>query len=472
MYNYTCNINIRSVWEPDCLFYTFISDSSSVLSAGTTVSSLPAQKYFNSKKAPAPQLEGSAGKPGPTPKYSFGPLRNLPLNPEDDILYQWRLRRRLELAREEAEAVGEEGRRFRGGRGRGSGWRGGLLQGDLGKQVEQHCDGISGGEDVRLKMAAEEENIHCCVHNQTAHPPHVCGQFKILEQQRVVPPVTHHAPLQCCCKGAVPPHMHTSCDVIPCPCHAVGSGQTGEPESALGQEEAAGPTQHRRARRKKHSGSGGGRSDGAARSRDQARDLRTGQEEGEGTMNARTLKTATRDPIPCESQSSNFPVSTAANASIVHQPQLPNDGYKGTGQSAPVQYPSPSVLTRHRRRTKHRTKLNAAMANQQHPPGSSPPPARDTTTPATQSDSEADSLVAADSLHLSLSFSSEADQTLTPGRHGAGRQGDAAGDQPIGSAAGGPSITPVVSKVRIPACMMSVRYAIFVSQCHLVGHLP
>ena len=359
--------------------------------------------------------------------------------------------------------MAEEGRRFRGGRGRG--WRCGLLQRDLGEQDERHRGGVRAGEDARHTLAAEEEDDLCCVHYQTAL---VCGHTvpsNTLEQHRVVPPVTHHASLQCPCKGAVPPHMHTSCDVIPCPCR-----RRREPKRAEGQEGMAGPAHRRRAGGKRHSGNGGSRSDGAERSRGQPRDLRTGQEEGGATVNARTLKTTTHDPVPCESQSSNFPVGTAGDDSTLHQLQPPNEGgYHGAHQSAPVQYPSPSVLTRHRSRTKHHKTTKPDTAGQHHPPD--PPPARETTRLATQSDSEADSL-AADSLHLSLSSSPEADQTLTPGGREADCRGGAGGEQSVSPAEGGTSITPVVSKVRIPACVMSVRYAIFVSQSHLSGHLP
>lgn len=255
--------------------------------------------------------------------------------------------------------------------------------------------------------------------------------------------MTHHAPLQCPCKGAVPPHMHTSCDVIPCPCR-----RRREPERAEGQEGVAGPAHRRRAGGKRHSRNGGSRSDRAEMSRGQPRDLRTGQEEGGATMNARTLKTTTHDPIPCESdpesQSSNFPVGTTGDDSTLHQLQPPNEGsYHGAHQSAPVQYPSPSVLTRHRSRTKHHKTTKPNTAGQHHPPD--PPPARETTRLATQSDSEADSL-ATDSLHLSLSSSPEAAQTLTPGGREADCRGGAGGVQSVSPADGGTSITPVVSK--------------------------
>ena len=462
---------------------SFISASSSILS-GSTASSLPAQKYFNSKKTPVLPGEGNPSRPGPPGvklKHSFDPLRNLPLNPEDDILYQWRLRRRLELAREEAEAVGEEGRRFR--RGRGSGWSRGLLHRGLEEQYSEGdgrgCDGVR--ESVRLQMAAEEENYHDCVRSQTVRLQE-CGHVvpssepKRVEVHRVVPPVRHHAHLQRCCQATVPPHVHTSCDVIPCPCCSTGSGHREESErAAVGEGAETRPIRQRRAGGKegeRRSGGGGSRRGGAPRGRDQLRDRRTGQEGEETAKSSEALHFEPHHTLKItghgsyESQSSGMPGSMTA---ATLQPQPPDK--ESTYRSAPVRYPSPSVLTRHRSRTQHHARTaRAARDDQQDYPGLKQPPPTTTSTVSTQSDPEAESLPG-DSLHLSLSFSSEADQTLTPGRQATSCQGDGARETSASTGAD-PSITSVISKVRKPACMMSMCRAIFVSRCHLSDHLP
>ena len=94
--------------------------SSLISSSSTTASSLPANNYFNSKrepnlklkedKAPTERLPGHVNNDGlPSPVTSrCGRGR---VNPEEDILYQWRLSRRLEEARREVKFVSEQGSR-------------------------------------------------------------------------------------------------------------------------------------------------------------------------------------------------------------------------------------------------------------------------------------------------------------------------------------------------------------------------
>ena len=94
--------------------------SSLISSSSTTASSLPANNYFNSKRepnfklkediAPSERLPGHVNNDGvPSPVTSrCGRGR---VNPEEDILYQWRLRRRLEEARREVKFVSEQGSR-------------------------------------------------------------------------------------------------------------------------------------------------------------------------------------------------------------------------------------------------------------------------------------------------------------------------------------------------------------------------
>lgn len=72
-------------------------------SSSSTASSLATKNYFNSNRQ-------SSG----TSKEKVG-LINQPLSqlrPDEDILYQWRLRRRLEEARREARLVGEQAKQF------------------------------------------------------------------------------------------------------------------------------------------------------------------------------------------------------------------------------------------------------------------------------------------------------------------------------------------------------------------------
>ena len=94
--------------------------SSLISSSSTTASSLPANNYFNSKrepnfilkedKAPTERLPGHMNNdevPSPvTSRCGRGRV-----NPDEDILYQWRLRRRLEEARREVKFVSEQGSR-------------------------------------------------------------------------------------------------------------------------------------------------------------------------------------------------------------------------------------------------------------------------------------------------------------------------------------------------------------------------
>ena len=83
--------------------------SSLISSSSSTDSSLTTKNYFNTNR----QSSGKASKgvapakPHPPPAVGSGPLC-----PEDDILYQWRLRRRLEEARQEAWLVSKQSKQF------------------------------------------------------------------------------------------------------------------------------------------------------------------------------------------------------------------------------------------------------------------------------------------------------------------------------------------------------------------------
>ena len=94
--------------------------SSLISSSSTTASSLPANNYFNSKRepnfklkediAPTERLPGHVNNDGvPSPVTSRCARGRV--NPDEDILYQWRLRRRLEEARREVKFVSEQGSR-------------------------------------------------------------------------------------------------------------------------------------------------------------------------------------------------------------------------------------------------------------------------------------------------------------------------------------------------------------------------
>ena len=106
--------------------FTMSSLLSSSLLTTSTSSSLPAQKYLNTRDQRPPQTDDKDLQTAkPHPPVLTHPLRELPLNPEDDILYQWRLQRRLEEARREAAMAGEEGGVFEQRRENGR-WRGNL----------------------------------------------------------------------------------------------------------------------------------------------------------------------------------------------------------------------------------------------------------------------------------------------------------------------------------------------------------
>lgn len=89
-----------------------IDRGSSLISSSTlsTASSLPVKNYFNSEKQSS--VKAKEKSVTQTEQIPFQVSGGEPLSPEGDILYQWRLRRRLEEARREAQLVSEQAKQF------------------------------------------------------------------------------------------------------------------------------------------------------------------------------------------------------------------------------------------------------------------------------------------------------------------------------------------------------------------------
>lgn len=142
------------------------------------------------------------------------PLRELPLSPEEDILYQWRLRKRLEEARREVAMAGERGRVFNLERNRGRREeacspyvcpRSSIPAQSHGYRSSDELDAITHAQPVQ----------QCCRPSQL---PNTRGDPMSVHQ--TVPPASHHPHFYSSHMHSshIPPHKHMVCDIVPCPC--------------------------------------------------------------------------------------------------------------------------------------------------------------------------------------------------------------------------------------------------------------
>ena len=204
--------------------------SSSLLTTSTS-SSLPAQKYLNTRDQRPPQTDDNDLRTAkPHPPVLTHPLRELPLNPEDDILYQWRLQRRLEEARREAAMAGEEGGVFELRRENGR-WRG-----DLGPPpTHMHTlHSVTTAQNRQCYSGAEIDTTPPAELVRWPHgisqQPSGCTCTRSLHQ--IGPPALHHPHLHSS-HTHIPPHKHTLCDIVQCPCCSI-AGESRPVEGVTG----------------------------------------------------------------------------------------------------------------------------------------------------------------------------------------------------------------------------------------------
>ena len=209
-------LHALAMMQDDVIIYHDVMSSvlSSSLLTTSTSSSLPAQKYLNTRdqRTPMQPDDNDPQSAKPHPPSLMRPLRELPLNPEEDILYQWRLQRRLEEARKEAAMAAEEGGVFEQRR------KNGRWQGKMGPHMHsphfvtaaQNQSCYSGAEFDATTRAQPTQQPH-----GMSQPPNVCTCTQSLH--KIGPPASHHPHLHLS-HTHIPPHKHTLCDIVHCPC--------------------------------------------------------------------------------------------------------------------------------------------------------------------------------------------------------------------------------------------------------------
>ena len=229
--------------QDDVIIYHDVMSSvlSSSLLTTSTSSSLPAQKYLNTRDQRAPQPDDDDPHSAkPHPPSLMHPLRELPLNPEEDILYQWRLQRRLEEARKEAAMAGEEGGVFEQRRKNGH-WRG-----EMGPP-HTHMHSSHSVTTAQNQSCYSRAEIDSTAQARLTQPPHgisqqpnVCTCTQSLHQ--IGPPASHHPHLHSS-HTHIPPHKHTLCDIVHCPyCSTAGESRLVEGMPGNGGPECLGPS--------------------------------------------------------------------------------------------------------------------------------------------------------------------------------------------------------------------------------------
>ncbi len=434
------------------------------------LSSPPAQKYLNTRHQqqvdPVPSERKCVVPP-------LGLHRKLPLDPEGDILHQWRLQRRLELARKEAEAMVEEGKVYRGGnmggvrpyRGFEMGRGGGRLVGENVGQSQRDETGICPHQqpDVQREIGAG-------LTRRPSGPHHIPSSH----QGSVMPPILHHPHLSTPSPHTLHPHTHLACDIIPCPCCGAKSTAHVGPKKKSRAAAMASRNVLQGGMKEQTNGSDPHTCDlrtSSHRYVDQKPKVRSvtqlPAQQAEGKTEApdseplfaTPMSLVTPPGVQVEASTADvaastqaeraagrpqFPLSTVGS-SLHLGSQLPASDVKGPKweegkeDRPPVKYPSPSLLSR----------LKSRRQKEVLPPAAEP---------RGQGGSEGESDEEESHSQLSLTFSSELDHSLTPlrpsGAHTHGlcmsrdeetdqeKEGGGAGDTDV-------SIGPIVSQVSL-----------------------
>lgn len=151
-------------------------------------------------------------QPASFKKSVFTPSLVTPLRPEEDILFQWRLRRKLEQAREcpqPLQRLSLHGPTFN--------WQ---------------TPSVYSPSDSR--GAYKERNQHSEFPPKASQPRSLPPQSETTESHPLCPPVSPAAPFPVASGSSVPEPqaiarvpalMHLHCDVLPCPAHCLYAGQ-------------------------------------------------------------------------------------------------------------------------------------------------------------------------------------------------------------------------------------------------------
>ena len=250
------------------------------------------------------------------------------MNEEGDILLQWRLKRRLEEARREVETTGKEARLFH---------RRSAVLFDRQHHSESERELHRGSVDGR-RLAG-------------------CNQFHRCEgelHQNVPPPVLHH-PQLCSNDVSIPPHIHLACDVVPCPCCTATERLLGAKEKV---EEGRGLCREEGRDLCREEGRDLCREGGRSLRREEGRVVQMEEERGAahsainggeaGGVNS--CKKHSKTPRR-RKPNSNEPVvgqrETTQDHHLASTEHGPHDSIVND-RRPPVQYPSPSILSKHK----------------------------------------------------------------------------------------------------------------------------
>lgn len=154
--------------------------------------------------------------------------------PEDDILYQWRLARKMEKAQERATAerpgrplgLSSSTQRLLNSRDRICQASGSALGGSTGLQLPEHSELFTLPEAPFVAETILDSHTPVCASTTNIVSPTVSSSTSVFTTAStatqpiitslVSPPCRHQS--RSVNHGEVPPHMHLACDILPCAC--------------------------------------------------------------------------------------------------------------------------------------------------------------------------------------------------------------------------------------------------------------